>query len=597
MFTRLDFQKKLFISFSLIILIILFSSGYIFLRYNTSLLKDNIETSTMDSLTSLQSQVDDDLLGMDSMLKVAHSSPDFTSLVFSISQSPLNYFAQHPLETDTVHSILASYLTPRDQYSTFVYVSRYYDTLRISNGSGKPRILTKDQVMQLPQVSEGLATKKYRLYYPPHTDPWSAGRNEVYSVVRPIRDTYQTYGVLEYQKSTADLDKLAKNASISNITQFAIIGDNGSAYYQYDPEGRQYASIPGLLKEMTAQEKGMYYLDSHTLLCFIRSPLTGWVLLIERDISPLLSNINRFALIISGSYLLALLLLLLFLYIMLRNLTHPLRMLKDHLSVLEMDQDIRLPQIKGNDEVMILTMAIEETLNKLRLQNSQLINTRKRAMQAHFEAMEAQLNPHFLYNTLSVIGACGLEAGSRTVPKMCFQLSCLLRYSINYTHKSVLLRNELENIRSYLYIMKMRYEHMLDYSWDIDEGILDSKVPKLILQPIVENCFQHGFLESPPPWSIKIRLGRRGENWFAAISNNGTPFLPGKIASLKEHLQYFKDHMEEAGDLEFDREKMGFGLENTVLRLYIYYKGREIFKIYESEHQESTVEIGGPLNE
>lgn len=597
MFTRLDFQKKLFISFSLIILLILFSSGYIFLKYNTSLLKDNIEKSSMDALSSMQSQVDDDLLGMDQMLKAAHASSDFTSLVFPIPKAPLNYFTQHPLETDTVHSILASYLTVRDKYSTFVYVSQYDDTLRISNGSYKTRILSKEEVGLLPQVTKGLSTKKYRLYYPPHRDPWSTRENSVYSVVRPIRDTYHTYGILEYQKSVADLDKLVENASVSDITQFAILRDNGSAYYQYDPRGRRYASIPGLVKKITAQEKGMYYLDSHTLLCFVRSPLTGWILTIERDISPLLSNIHRFAFIISGSYLLALCLLLLFLYIMTRNLTRPLRMLKNHLSVLEMDKDISLPKIRGNDEVTILTMAIEETLNKLRLQSSQLINTRKRAMQAHFEAMEAQLNPHFLYNTLSVIGACGMEAGNRTVPKMCSELSCLLRYSINYTHRNVQLTDELENIRSYLYIMKMRYEHMLDYSFDIDDSILTIQVPKLILQPIVENCFQHGFSAAPPPWSIKIRVGRSGGNWFAAVSNNGTPFPPGKIKSLEEHLQYFKGHMEEAADPEFDKDKMGFGLENTILRLYIYYKGQETFRIYESREQETTVEIGGPLNE
>lgn len=595
MFKRLDFQKKIFISFSLLILLILFFSGYIFLNYNTSLLKDNIETSSMDSLISMQSQVDDDLLGMDQMLKAVHASSDFTSLVFSIPKSPSNYFAQNPLEADTAHSILGSYLTTRDKYSTFVYVSQYYDTLRISNSGYKIRVLPKAEIKTFPQVAEGLSSEKYQIYYPPHGDAWSFQQEYVYSVVRPIRDTYQTYGVLEYQKSVAELDKLAENASISHITQFAIINDGGFAYYQYDMGGKSYASNPKLLKSIAAQEKGMYYLDDRTLLCFVRSPLTGWVLTIERDISPLLSNIHQFAFIISGFYVLALCLLLLFLYVMTRSLTRPLRMLKNHLSVLEMDQDMKLPEMKGNDEITLLTTAIEETLNKLSLQSSQLINTRKRAMQAHFEAMEAQLNPHFLYNTLSVIGACGMETGNRTVPKMCAELSCLLRYSINYTYKNVLLKHEIENIQSYLYIMKIRYEHMLEYSWDIDTSILNTEVPKLILQPIVENCFQHGFSDTPPPWHIKIQIGKKKENWFAAISNNGTPFSPDKITSLEEHLQYFKGHVDKALDAEFDKEKMGFGLENTILRLYIYYKGQETCRIYESQEKETTVEIGGPL--
>lgn len=594
MFKKLDFQKKIFISFSLIILLILFSSAYIFVNYNTSLLKENVETSSMDSLISIQNQLDDDLMGMDQMLKAAHASSDFKDLAFSIPESPLNYFSQHAFETDTAHSILVSYLTTRDKYSTFVYVSQYYDALRISNSSYRTNILSKESISALPQVKEGLTTSQYQLYYPPHIDAWST-QDYVYSVVRPIRDTFHTYGILEYQKSVSDLDKLVENAAITDIRQFSIIGENTYTYYQYDSSSDYYTSVPGLMQKITSSDKGMYYLDDTTLLCFVRSPLTGWILAIERDIDPLLSNIRQFAFIIFISYFMALCLLLLFLYIMTRNLTRPLRALKDDLSVLEMDQDIQLPKSSGNDEVTILTVAIEETLNKLRLQNSQLINTRKRALQAHFEAMEAQLNPHFLYNTLSVIGACGMETGSRTVPKMCTELSNLLRYSISYTHKNVFLKNELENVKSYLFIMKIRYEHMLDYSWDIDESVLDIQVPKLILQPIIENCFQHGFADTAPVWRIHIRLGQKDGNWYAAVTNNGTPFAETKIKQLKERLQYFKEHVEESSDTEFSKEKMGFGLENTVLRLYIYYQGRETFQIYETEGKETTVEIGGPL--
>lgn len=595
MFKKLDFQKKLFISFSLIILLILLSSGYIFLNYNTSLLKKNIETSSMDSLVSMQNQLDDDLSGMDQMLKAVHASSEFTKLAFSIPKSPLNYFTQHPLETDTVHSILVSYLTTRDKYSTFIYVSEYDDSLRISNSGYRTQPLSKKSIAALPQVKEGLKTAKYQLYYPPHNDAWSSSPDYVYSVVRPIRDTFHTYGVLEYQKSVAELDKLVKNSSASDITQFTIIGENGSPYYQYDSSGVNYSSVPGLLNNILSEGKGMYYLNNHTLMCFVKSPLTGWILTIERDISPLLSNIHRFIFIITGSYLLALCLLLLSLYIMTRSLTRPLRALKNNLTVLEMDQDIKIPKTAGNDEVTILTTAIEKTLNKLRFQNVQLVNTRKRAMQAHFEAMEAQLDPHFLYNTLSVIGACGMESGNRIVPKMCSELSSLLRYSITYTHKNVLLLNELDNIRNYLYIMKIRYEHMLDYSFCIDDTILHIEVPKLILQPIVENCFQHGFSETPPPWSIHINIGQNQGNWYVAVTNNGTPFTEDKIIQLEEHLQYFKEHIQETSDSEFDREKMGFGLENTILRLYIYYKGKETFKIYKTQEGDTTVEIGGPL--
>lgn len=593
MFKKLDFQKKIFISFSLLIFLVLFSSGYVFIGYNTALLKENLENSSMDSLISIQNQMDDDLAGMDQMLKAVHASSEFTSLAFSIPESSANYFFQHPLETSTAHSILVSYLTTRDKYSTFVYVSQYYDSLRISNSSYKTYLHSKQSIAALPQVSDGLTTPRYQLYYPPHIDPWSSTHETVYSVVRPIRDTFRTYGVLEYQKSVKELDKLIEHSALSDVRKFCLFGQDNSVYYKSGDSQSDYSSIPGLMDKITSGEKGMYYLDDRTLLCFTHSELTGWTFAIERDISAPLSNISHFALIIIASYFAALCLLLLFLYIMTRNLTQPLRTLKNNLSVLEMDQDIVIPKTTGNDEVTILTAAIEKTLNKLRLQNNQLIQTRKRAMQAHMEAMEAQLNPHFLYNTLSVIGACGMETGNRTVPRMCTELSNLLRYSITYTHRSIPLEKEVENIRSYLYIMKTRYEHMLEYSWEIDKTVLDTQVPKLILQPIVENCFQHGFADTPPVWHIHVTIGTKDGRWYAAVSNNGAPFPAEKSALLRQHVSHFKNHMENQPGTE--DEKLGFGLENTILRLSIYYNGDESFCIYENAFGETTVEIGGPL--
>ena len=596
MFKKLNFTKKLFFSFSLIIFFIIFFGANIFLKYNSSTLKENIETSSMDSLLSIQHQIDDDLVGLDQMLKAIHASPDFTALAFSLPDEYGNFFMQHPFEASAAQSILSSYLTTSNPDASMIYVSEYYDFLKVSNTYSRDRLLFKDDIANLPYVKEGMNTKLYQIYCPPHDNPWAESPEQVYSVIRPIRDTFHTYGIMEYQKSTSHLDDLIDNVSLSNIVQFTISGPEGDLWYKYDTGRSCYADNHALAEQTGNSEKGLVYLNKDTLLCYIRSPLTGWTLAMERDVTPLLESERHFTLMITILCLLALLALLLLLYVVLHTLTKPLHALKSSLSRLEMNKDIHIPKT-GNDEITILATGIEETLNKLRSQNTQLINTRKRAIQAHFEAMEAQLNPHFLYNTLSVIGACGMEAGNMTISKMCAELSSLLRYSITYTYKDVRLRNELENIRNYLYIMKIRYEHMVDYTWDVDESVLDIPVPKLILQPIIENCFQHGFKNIAPPWHIKIKIGKNENNWYAAITNNGRPIELEKIKELNSQLQYFKDHMDETSDCDFDKEKMGFGLENTVLRLYIYYKGNESFSIYKTDTDETTVEIGGPIDE
>lgn len=313
MLKKLDFQKKFFICFSIILFFVLLSSGYIFLYYNTSLLKTIIETSSMDSLASLQSQYDDDLISMAQTLNAIHASYEFTGLVFPIPKDNLNYFSQNPMERSLIHSILISYLTPQEAGSTLSYISRYYDFFRVSNYSDKSSILSKQSLASLAYVEKGLNTPQYQFYSPPHLSTLSASQKYVYSVVRPIRDTFQTYGVLEYEKDVAALDHILSDSNIEDVTQLSLLDENGVTYYSCNPPFTFYTSDPELLNIITSHDKGVYYLDRHTLLCYTKSPMTEWIMVMERNIEPLTSNINRFSLIIIIAYILALCLLLLFL--------------------------------------------------------------------------------------------------------------------------------------------------------------------------------------------------------------------------------------------------------------------------------------------
>ncbi|OYP60243.1 hypothetical protein CG709_00220, partial [Lachnotalea glycerini] len=225
-----------------------------------------------------------------------------------------------------------------------------------------------------------------------------------------------------------------------------------------------------------------------------------------------------------------------------------------------------------------------------------LETARQRALRAHYDAMEAQLNPHFLYNTLSVIGASALNTGNITVSKMCSELAKLLRYTISYSGKSVPLENEINNIQSYLFIMKTRHEDALECIWELDETINDIHVPKLILQPLVENCFQHGFQDIAPPWKIKIKSYQADGNWYVSVANNGSPFSIDKKEQLFQRFEQYKNSFFEEYDSNQFLEKQGFGLENTVIRLHIFYSGNEYFQI-STQNQWTIITIGSKINE
>lgn len=124
-------------------------------------------------------------------------------------------------------------------------------------------------------------------------------------------------------------------------------------------------------------------------------------------------------------------------------------------------------------------------------------------------------------------------------------------------------------------------------------------VPKLILQPLIENCFQHGFqqteCEIPPPWKIKISSFRDEDYWYLSVTNNGAPFNPERMELLYQRIEHFRlpDYWAENAENVIHRQ--GFGLENTILRLNVYNYGKEFSQI-SSRGQETIVTIGGPLH-
>jgi sensor histidine kinase YesM len=177
---------------------------------------------------------------------------------------------------------------------------------------------------------------------------------------------------------------------------------------------------------------------------------------------------------------------------------------------------------------------------------------------------------------------------------MCSELSKLLRYSISYTGKSVALENEIENIKSYLYIMQTRYEDSLEYAWELDNTLDAVRVPKLILQPLIENCFQHGFYDIPPPWKIAIKLYRKSDYWYVSVSNNGRAFPRDSKEQLMRRFNDMRTaFFENSGPVD-TVEKHGLGLENTVMRLAIFYDGLEHFDLW-SNNGWTTIEIGGVI--
>lgn len=183
------------------------------------------------------------------------------------------------------------------------------------------------------------------------------------------------------------------------------------------------------------------------------------------------------------------------------------------------------------------------------------------------KALEAQINPHFLYNILDSISWMALEKDEFEISGMIISLAKILRYSINQSNKIVSLRDEAEWIKQYIHLQQIRYKNSFDNIIDIDETLLDLKIHKMILQPFIENSINHGLKNREAEHGNMLHIAIwQEEDICIKIEDNGRGIEP---ELLKKIQQYSEQNFMTLQDDEMEDDKIG--MKNAIRRIAMYY--------------------------
>jgi ligand-binding sensor protein len=215
--------------------------------------------------------------------------------------------------------------------------------------------------------------------------------------------------------------------------------------------------------------------------------------------------------------------------------------------------------------------AIDEMRARAALEK-EIKNAQLNVKEAELKALQAQINPHFLYNTLDSIQWLAVLHGVEDIRQAVYSLGQLLRHSLDLKNEIVSIREEIEQVQTYLSILKMRYQDKLTVRVNIEEEVLAFQVPKLILQPLVENAILHGIEPSPGPGTVWIDGWMKGRDEAVIdVIDNGA----GIHDSLRERIVQAMADSSSAGVDERERPRPAFlGLLNVHQRL-IHYLGPE----------------------
>jgi two-component system, sensor histidine kinase YesM len=235
----------------------------------------------------------------------------------------------------------------------------------------------------------------------------------------------------------------------------------------------------------------------------------------------------------------------------------------------------------GKDEIGELIENFNYMMNKIKVLNEEQFRAGISIKSAELKALQAQINPHFLYNTLDIINCLAIENNIPDISQMIQSLSKFYKLSLSNGRDIVTIRDELEHVELYVQIQNKRYKNRIILILDVEKEILDCKIPKLLLQPIVENAIIHGIFEKESKSGvIKIFGYKVMHNIFLKINDNGIGMSKNRI---EEMLQF-----------NIAEQMHGYGVNNINERIKLYY-GNEYGLFYESEPGNgTTVEIRIP---
>jgi len=272
-----------------------------------------------------------------------------------------------------------------------------------------------------------------------------------------------------------------------------------------------------------------------------------------------------------------------------RTLTRPLKDLHQiihstELNNLDMSETLELST--SYSELEDVHLAFLHLKSKLKLSMDQLIESKQHETKALMQALQSLINPHFYYNSLSSILVMAEMQQTDAIISYCRNLSSIMRYISTDSVKTVPLATELDYVIRYLACMKVRYPSSLTYQLRVPNILEEIEIPKLIIQPLVENAIKYG-TNCEPPWNIDITGELTPDGWLIYIRDTGNGFSDDVIQTFKQHSNTFsKNH--QIPPLQID----GMGLLNVYSRWQLFMGEDAFFELSNHTDGGAIVTIG-----
>lgn len=565
-FLSLGLRKKIqFLFLCTMIVCILFCSGIFYL-----ILENQMQQSIADKEISNRTAISNNL---DSTMKSINSISRLTMLrstvrTFLLAKSNSTPRTRNAIQE--IHDILNTF-----NLSCNVVILRM-DGQYLNTGPGITYVNT-GKIFETEWLDEVMAQKGNYVIKAGTRDAFRSNIGEMVSFIRVINDinTQKPIGILAinlpsrfFEQAYEGLSGETSHFALYDASGRLICKDNESTFSSLNPEN--------LLQNTREETDKLFYKSIFTCDTLGDSHFILASRLEVRILDGLPAKL-LVALII-GAFILLAFMWLINTYIA-KNVIYPIQRLVDSMAEVQNGWLHRVSMNVNDDEIGLLKNSYNAMLIEINQLIEELLQKEKTLRMAELDALQEQMKPHFLYNTLDMIRYMALENRTDEVYNMLETLGNFYRRFLSKGSTDLSLGEEIEIVKSYLSLQRTRFEDIFTDEYEIEEGLSSIRVPRLILQPLVENSIYHGIRPKGEHGVIRVTVKRQEDFLFLSIYDNGI----GMSAHQRELLFSGKD-------------SRSFGFQGTIERIRYYYKTEDVFEIHSTEGEYCEIILKLPLS-
>lgn len=593
------FESKIFFTYSILILLLV-SSLTIGVHHYV------IEQTKEKAIQTMESTSEKNIRQLEELIRPMEFITDFLLSDMDVLSSMGTMAVIDSTTKQNLEYKEAARITIRHALYTYCIMENFY---RVSYFNDRKDFITSNFQVKtikesefdfsvIPWIEDARALRGKTIVGGAYLDPWDASENEP-ALVFGLGRAMPGIGYIEVQQEISHLEEIFALESFPNLKAIAFDTNNTLLYTDFSTEEQDHyltiaENLSHTLPQFTVIEE-----DTNKIIVGGYSETTGIRVLLVQDLDLLVKSVTW----MNGITLLVALLILLvsfaYIFIVARKLTKPLRNLKIQIENTNLDTLNKGIEVDtSNDEIEAASRAYARLLLQL---DEAIIHQKDMAvlnLQAQLNFLQAQINPHFLNNVLNVISYRGIQNNDEVVCNMCDSLASLLQYSTNTKTHFATLEEEVLNFSHYELLLKARYGEQLLFNTSTEESVKTQRVPRFLIQPIVENSIKHGFMNHRGVMKISISVKEQNGWWIVSIKDNGQGFLVQRIKDINKEMKQVADKLFRLHEnIEFTAQ--GIGIINTYARMLLFYGSEENIHFIVRNRKEKGAEIcfGARMNQ